>query len=37
MSEDVDFERAWLTKFSTLLDEVAGEEIRAEVLSLIHI
>ena len=32
MSEDVDFERAWLTKFSTLLDEVAGEEIRAEVM-----
>ena len=32
MSEDVDFERAWLTKFSTLLYEVAGEEIRAEVM-----
>ena len=32
MSEDVDFERAWLAKFSTLLEEVAGEEIRAEVV-----
>ena len=32
MSEDVDFERAWLTKFSTLLDEVAGEEIREKVM-----
>ena len=32
MSEDVDFERAWLTKFSTLLDEVAGEGIREEVM-----
>jgi len=31
MSEDVDFERAWLTKLSTLLEAVAGEEIRGEV------
>ena len=32
MSEDVDFERAWLAKFSTLLHAVGGEEIRAEVM-----
>jgi hypothetical protein len=32
MSEEVDFEQAWLTKFSTLLREVAGDEIREEVV-----
>ena len=32
MSEEVDFERAWLGKFSLGLDEVAGEEIRDRVL-----
>ena len=32
MSEDVDFERAWLNKFSTLLCEVTGDEVREEVM-----
>lgn len=32
MSEERDFERAWLAKFSRCLDEVAGEEIRREVM-----
>jgi len=32
MSEEVDFERAWLRKFSRRLEEVAGEEIRDVVL-----
>ena len=32
MPEDVDFERAWLAKFSTLLHAAGGEEIRAEVM-----
>ena len=32
MPEDVDFEWAWLAKFSTLLHAVGGEEIRAEVM-----
>ena len=32
MPEDVDFERAWLAKFSTMLAEVAGEEIREGVM-----
>lgn len=33
MSELQDFERAWLAKLSRCLDEVAGEEIRKEVMS----
>lgn len=32
MSEAKDFERAWLAKFSSCLDEIAGEEIRKEVM-----
>jgi hypothetical protein len=32
MSEECDFERAWLAKFSGCLDEIAGEEIREEVM-----
>jgi len=32
MSEECDFERAWLAKFSGCLDEIAGEEIRKEVM-----
>jgi hypothetical protein len=32
MPEKFDFERAWLAKFSGGLDEVAGEEIRVEVM-----
>lgn len=32
MSREVDFERAWLKKLSTLLREVAGETIREEVM-----
>jgi len=32
MSEEQDFERAWLAKFSNCLEETAGEEIRDEVL-----
>lgn len=32
MSEERDFERIWLAKFSTCLDEIAGEEIRKEVM-----
>ena len=27
-----DFERAWLAKFSSCLDEIAGEEIRRKVM-----
>jgi predicted hydrocarbon binding protein len=32
MSEQVDFERAWLRKLSAGLDEVAGQEVRDQVL-----
>ena len=32
MSEEVDFERAWLKKFSLCLEEVAGQKIRDQVL-----
>lgn len=32
MSEERDFERAWLTKFSSCLDEIAGERIRKAVM-----
>jgi hypothetical protein len=32
MSENRDFERAWLTKFSRCLDEIAGEDIRRQVM-----
>jgi predicted hydrocarbon binding protein len=32
MSEKFDFERAWLQKFSSCLDEIAGEEIRELVM-----
>ena len=32
MSEELDFERAWLGKFSARLDEVVGEQIREQVL-----
>jgi predicted hydrocarbon binding protein len=32
MSEECDFEWAWLAKFSGRLDEIAGEEIRKEVM-----
>lgn len=32
MSEEQDFERAWLARFSSRLDEVAGEETRNEVM-----
>ncbi len=32
MSEKQDFERAWLAKFSNCLDEIAGEEIRRQVM-----
>ena len=32
MSEEKDFERIWLAKFSSCLDEFAGEEIRKEVM-----
>ena len=32
MSEDLDFERAWLRKLASGLEEVAGEEIRAAVM-----
>ena len=32
MPEKFDFERAWLAKFSVGLDEIAGEEIRREVM-----
>jgi hypothetical protein len=32
MSQQQDFERAWLAKFSGRLDEIAGEEIRKEVM-----
>ncbi len=32
MVEKPDFERAWLTKLSRCLDEVAGEEIRRQVM-----
>ena len=33
MLEEQDFERAWLAKFSTCLDEIAGEEVRKEVMA----
>jgi hypothetical protein len=33
MSETYDFERAWLAKFSSGLEEVAGEEIRKQVMA----
>ena len=32
MSETLDFERAWLAKFSSWLDEIAGEETRKKVM-----
>ena len=32
MSEEPDFERIWLVKFSSCLDEFVGEEIRNEVM-----
>ena len=32
MSEATDFERAWLKKFSRCLDEIAGEDIRRQVM-----
>ena len=32
MSQELDFERAWLGKLSTHLDEIAGEQIRKQVL-----
>ncbi len=32
MPETLDFERAWLAKFASCLDEIAGEEIRREVM-----
>ena len=32
MSEENDFERSWLTKFSQCLDEIAGGEIRKKVV-----
>ena len=32
MCEELDFERAWLGKLSTHLDEIAGEQIRKQVL-----
>ena len=32
MPEECDFERAWLAKFSGSLDEIAGEDIRKEVM-----
>ena len=33
MSEKQDFERAWLDKFSSCLDEIVGGEIRQEVMT----
>jgi hypothetical protein len=33
MSEEYDFERAWLAKFANGLSEVAGEEIREQVMA----
>ena len=33
MSEEFDFERYWLAKLSGCLDEVAGEEVRHEVMA----
>lgn len=33
MTETVDFERAWLAKFSQCLDETAGTEIRKQVMA----
>lgn len=33
MSNETDFERAWLSKLSQCLDELAGEEIRKEVMA----
>ena len=32
MSEQLDFERAWLEKFSSCLDETVGEDIRKKVI-----
>ncbi|MDH4138336.1 MAG: DUF6144 family protein [Anaerolineae bacterium] len=32
MSEEQDFERVWLARFSSRLDEIAGEETRNEVM-----
>jgi predicted ArsR family transcriptional regulator len=32
VSETQDFERAWLAKFSSCLDETAGEEVREQVM-----
>ena len=32
MTEERDFERAWLSKFSACLDEVAGEQLKNEVM-----
>jgi len=32
MPQEQDFERAWLVKFSRCLDEIAGQEIRKEVM-----
>jgi predicted ArsR family transcriptional regulator len=33
MTEKFDFERAWLAKFSTCVDEAAGEEARQQVMA----
>ena len=33
MSQGYDFERAWLAKFSNGLDEIAGGDIREQVLA----
>ena len=33
MTPERDFERAWLAKFSNRLDEIAGEEIRKQVMT----
>ena len=33
MTHDVDFERAWLSKFSSCLDRVAGKEIAGQVMA----
>ena len=32
MTEEFDFEKYWLNKFSNCLDEVAGEEMKKEVM-----
>jgi len=33
MTEEFDFEKYWLNKFSKCLDEIAGEDIRKEILA----